>query len=73
MDPTLNSLAYKLLAEEQSESTQFREHRAIGGKRLLRWSGGLLITLGQRMQPIGLQTPLDFENSGAGKDVEMCM
>ena len=56
MDPTLNSLAHKILAEERTESAPLRKQRAKNRKRLLRWVGGLLIMLGQRMQPTMLQT-----------------
>ena len=66
MDPTLNSIAHKILADERAKSAPPRKQRAKNRKRLLGWAGGLLIMLGQRMQPTVLQA------SSAEPHSELC-
>jgi hypothetical protein len=50
MDPTLNSLAYKLRHEMVAETAQWQTRQWERGKHLLHRLGALLVTLGQRMQ-----------------------
>jgi hypothetical protein len=65
MDPYLNSLAFKLLAETpEEESDQHRKYQAAWDNKLRRRLGGLLVTLGQRIQPSGLGVPALFEDIG---------
>lgn len=68
MDPYLNSLAYKFLAETQedevSESNQHRAHKSEWSKDLRRRLGVLLVTIGQKMQESALDTQAIFEDGG---------
>ena len=64
MHTYLNSLAYKLLAEELAESDQHPERKPERSKNLRRRLGGLLVTLGQKMQANGLEVQAAFEDRG---------
>jgi hypothetical protein len=65
MDPYLNSLAFKLLAETpEEESNQHREPQSAWDKKLRHQLGGVLVTLGQRIQAGGLEVPVLFEDIG---------
>ena len=75
MDPYLNSLAYRLLAETIPEprTPQIQAHHREWGKRLLRRLGGLLVALGQKMQASGLDVQAAFEDTGyRSLDDEVC-
>jgi hypothetical protein len=50
MDPTLNSLAYKLRHEMMAEAVQSQPNQSEQFANLKRRLGSLLVTLGQRMQ-----------------------
>ena len=51
MEPYLNSLAHQLLAETQAEvSGQQQAHQPAWDKNLRHQLGGLLVTLGQKIQ-----------------------
>jgi hypothetical protein len=53
-DPYLNSLAFRLLAHTtEEESRSYQAPQSAWDKRLHHQLGGLLVTLGQRMQTNG--------------------
>ncbi len=54
MDPYLNSRAFQILAETAAqESDQQPEHQPAWDKKLRHQFGGLLVTIGHRMQASG--------------------
>jgi hypothetical protein len=62
MDPYLNSLAHKLLAETPAEPDQPQESMSEWGENLRHRLGGLLVTLGQQMQASHLNRQTIFED-----------
>jgi hypothetical protein len=65
MDPYLNSRAFQILAETaEQESDQHPEHQPAWDKKLRHQLGGVLVTLGQRMQASGLEVPVLFDDIG---------
>ena len=73
MNPYMNSLAYKLLAEELAEADSHRERKSARGKNLRHQLGSVLVTVGEKMQAKGLETQTAFEDSGYPRlDEEVC-
>jgi hypothetical protein len=64
MDPTLNSLAYKLRAEMLADSAHHQARKSERGNNLVRRMGGLLVTLGQKMQASGSEAHTVLKNGG---------
>ena len=73
MNPHLNSLAYKLLAEELAESDQHQEHKSEWSKNLRRHVGGLLVTLGQKIQSSEPDAHMAFADGRSPALDELCV
>ena len=67
MDPTLNSLAYKLHADMLAQESQHPEPESELGRPMLHRLGSLLVTVGQKLQA---RAQMTFE--GGGYDNEVC-
>jgi hypothetical protein len=65
MDPYLNSLAFKRLEVPPEEAPQpHQAYQPSWDKNLRHQLGGLLVTIGQRMQANGLEISTVFEDIG---------
>jgi hypothetical protein len=74
MDPTLNSLAHKLRAEMLADSAHHPVRESERSNNLVRRMGGLLVTLGQKMQASGSEARAVFKDGGyPSLDEEMCV
>ncbi|MCC6616618.1 MAG: hypothetical protein IT320_24305 [Anaerolineae bacterium] len=74
MDPTLFSLAHKLRAEMLAEAAQQREQRPEQRERLLHRLGGLLVTLGQKMQAKAVSAQQVYDDGGySSLENEICV
>ena len=73
MNPYMNSLAYKLLAEELADADSYPARKSEWGKYLRHRLGSVLVTVGEKMQASGLETPPAFEDGGyPALDEEAC-
>jgi len=71
MDFTIFSLAHKLQAQMRAESAQ--QHQSQWSKSLLRWCGGLLVTIGKKLQANEPETQTAFQCDGySSLDKEAC-